>query len=81
MDYKKKASLMLERNEDERAARLVYPFLVNLLEDKGSIYEIQECIIDMVRKIQDLKHLNQIYSSVELKLSKEKAKEKSQGVR
>lgn len=80
MNYKKKASLLLERNEDERAASLVYHFLVNLLEDKGSIYEIQECIIDMVRKIQDLKHLNQIYSSVELKLSKEKAKEEPKRV-
>lgn len=34
----------------------------------------------MVRKIQDLKHLNQIYSSVELKLSKEKAKEEPKRV-
>ena len=80
MNYKKKASLLLERNDDERAACLVYHFLVNLLEDKASVYEIQECIIDMVRKIQDLKHLNQIYSSVELKLSKEKAKEEPKRV-
>ena len=78
MNYKETAIHMLKNNEDERLDGLVYHFMKEILGEKGGIFEMQECIIDMVRKIQDLKHLNQIYSSVELKFSKERVKEENQ---
>lgn len=37
MDYKEIAIHMLEKNDDERADRLVYHFMTGLLGDKGRI--------------------------------------------
>ena len=71
MDYKEIAIHMLEKNDDERADRLVYHFMTGLLGDKGRICELQERIVNMIREINNVKYLGSIYSFVGVKYDKE----------
>lgn len=58
MDYKERAKMLIDRNEDENAARLVYGTLMNLMpEAERNIFSMRQTIIEDVMDIDDPKTL------------------------